>query len=133
MPRTFLKDAIMRWGTMRVTDHNRGELSVDVDRIETAKRMANGTLRKYVIADKRTWNTSWDDLPDSAEFTVDGYAGGREIEEFFDNNPGAFTLTVTPGNGEPETYTVVMTEFSKDIKRRGKYDFWDVSVELEEV
>lgn len=133
MARTFAKDAIMAWNDNRITDHNRSEVSVDVERIETSKRMANGTLRKYVVADKRTFGVSWSDLPHSADYTVDGFWGGEEIENFYNTVPGAFDLRLTYGTGEVETFRVMLTDFSKDITKRGRFDFWDVNVTMEEV
>lgn len=133
MARTFLKNTIMEWDGHKITDHNRGDFSIDIDRIETSKRMANGTMRKYVIADKRTFSTGWKDLPHSQNFTVDGFWGGQEMEDWYNNHVGAFVLTVTYGDGTQDEFTVMMTDFSKDITKRGKFDFWDVSVKLEEV
>lgn len=130
---TFLKPQLMKWGPDKITDHNRSDLSVDVERIETSHRMANGTRRSYIIADKRTFSCSWDDLPHSAEFTVDGFWGGREIENFYNAQTQPFDLVLTNGDGTTNTYKVVMTEFSKSIKKRGRYDFWDVDITLEEV
>lgn len=34
MAMTFAKPRLMRWSNNAVTDHNRGELSIDVERIE---------------------------------------------------------------------------------------------------
>lgn len=132
-PIKFAKNAIMEWNGNKVTDHNRGELGVDVERIESSKRMANGTLRKYVVADKRTFSVSWDDLPHSKAYTVDGFWGGREIEDFYNKNAGVFTLKLTNGDGQAESFEVVFTSFDKEISKRGVYDFWSVSVEMEQV
>jgi hypothetical protein len=38
----------------KLTEHNRGALEMSTERIEETKRMANGTLRKYYIADKKS-------------------------------------------------------------------------------
>lgn len=133
MPRVFPKGALMQWDGNSVTDHNRSELEVDVQRIETAKRMANGTLRKYVVADKRTFSVSWDDLPNSATYTVDGFWGGKEIEDFYNRNAGSFPLRITNGDGTSETFLVMITDFGKSLNRRGKFDFWNVNIEMEEV
>lgn len=129
----FDKPQLMEWAGNKITDHNRSDLQISVERIETSKRMANGTLRKYVVADKRTFGTSWDDLPHDAAWTVDGFWGGRQIEEFYNNNAGSFVLRLTMGDGTIESYTVVFTSFSKDILKRGEFDFWQVSVEMEEI
>lgn len=132
-PVKFEKPQLMEWNGNKITDHNRSELQVNVDRIETSKRMANGTMRKYVVADKRKFSTSWDNLPHNKDWTVDGFWGTKEMETFYNNNAGQFTLRLTMGDGTLETYDVVFTGFSKDLGKRGEFDFWQVSVEMEEV
>ena len=132
-PRVFFKPSLMQWGGNNITDHNRSELGVDVERIQEKQRMANGTMRKYVIADKRTFSCSWDELPHSADFTVDGFWGKREMEEFYNENAGEFTLKIRHGDGTEDTYLVMFSSFNAEISKRGAYDFWSVSVELEEV
>lgn len=127
------KGSIMKWAGNAITEHNRSELSISPKRIETSKRMANGMLRKYVIADKREFSVSWDMVPDATLATADKKWGGTAIEAFYNNTPGAFILTVTDGSGVATDYTVVFTDFSKVINKRGKYDAWDIDVTLEEV
>lgn len=135
MATTLLKPRLMRWNTFNVTDHNRAAVSVDVERIETAKRMANGLMRKYYVADKRTFSTSWEMIPNAAGFTVDGHGGADDIENFYNTTEGAFTLELTLGNSPytVKTYTVMFTDFSKKLNKRGKFDFYDVDVTMEEV
>jgi|ERR1044072_1951053 hypothetical protein len=127
------KGSIMKWAGNAITEHNRSELSISPKRIETSNRMANGMLRKYVIADKREFSVSWDMIPDVTAATVDKKWGGSAIEAFYNTTPGAFILTVTDGAGVATDYTVVFTDFSKVINKRGKYDAWDIDVTLEEV
>jgi hypothetical protein len=95
--------------------------------------MANGTMRKFVIADKRTFTTSWADVPEVAAKTVDGFWGKREIETFYNGHAGVFTLTLNMGDGVVETYSVMFSKFSAEISKRGAFDFWKVDVEMEEV
>lgn len=127
------KGALMEWNGNKISDHNRSQLSVSVERIEGAKRMANGTLRKYVIADKRKFSVSWEELPHIADWTVDGYWAGREIESFYNNNAGAFILRIVNGDGVVQTYNVVISDFSMDLIKRGAFDFWNVDITMEEV
>lgn len=133
MAMTFSKPSLMEWDGHKITDHNRSDLGVDVDRIEESTRMANGTLRKYVVADKRSYSVSWKDLPHNAMFTVDGYWGKREMENLYNTTPGAVTLKIYYGDGTSDIRTVVFTKFSASISKRGRYDFWDVNVTMEEV
>lgn len=131
--KTFSKPSLMTWAGNKITDHNRSDLAVSVTRIEEKTRMANGTMRKYVIADKRTFSTSWDNLPHAAGFTVDGFWAKREMESFYNLNPGPFDLVVHNGDGLAETYTVMFSKFDCTVSKRGVYDFWKVTVEMEEV
>lgn len=133
MAENFDKNALMEWNNNKITDHNRADLAVRVERIESTKRMANGTLRKYVVADKRTFNVSWKDVPHNKSYTVDGYWGGNEMEAFYNSHAGQFALKLTNGDGTQQTFDVVFSSFSKDISKRGVFDFWQVSVEMEEI
>lgn len=127
------KGSILKFNGTSLTEHNRAPVSVTVERIESTHRTAAGFLRKYVIADKRTVNTSWTDMPRETNKTVDGHWGGDAIEEFYNNNPGPFTLTIVNGDGTTKEFSVVFSRFDKSISKRGSYDFWDVNISLEEV
>lgn len=133
MSMTFVRPRLMQWNSNDITDHNRTELEISNERIERSARMADGTLRTFVVADKRTFTTSWDMLPKKTEQTVDGFWGGEAMEDFFYSTPGEFTLDIWDGDDEQYTYTVMFTDFSKTIVKRGSVDFWTVSVTLEEV
>ena len=134
-PLVFAKDSLLRINGNRLSDHNRSELAVSTERIEDSKRMANGTLRKYVIADKRSFTVSWADIPHTAAHTVDGFWGGEDMETFYRSpaGQGVVTLTITRGSGVTTNHSVVISSFERRIKKRGVYEFWDVSMELEEV
>ena len=129
---TFTKPRLMRWNGNAITDHNRAQLSIDVERIEKKQRMSNGTLRKYIVADKRTFSTSWSMLPKLTAQTVDGFWGAEDIENFYNTITGYFTLELTDADGESTDYTVMFSDFSKNIVKRGSVDFWEVSITLEE-
>lgn len=131
----FWHDGVM---FKQVSDHNRGALSVDVERIGNQQRMANGKLRRYTIAKKRTWTLSWEMLPartvSGALNTVDGGLNGTEIEAFHNTTDGAFDVLIRSGDGDEELATVMITEFSKEVTKRSAHnDFWTLSVTLEEV
>lgn len=46
-----------------LSDHNRNPISITYSLIEQSDRMANGTLRKYVVARKFVITTDWKDFP----------------------------------------------------------------------
>lgn len=134
MPMTFVRPRLLRFNGKAITDHNRSELGVSVERIETRNRMANGTLRKYFVADKHTFTVSWTDIPNLASQTVDGFWSGREMNNFYLTNVGPFTLGVTGRDGVERNYTVVFTDFSYSIKKRfAQWEIWDVQATMEEV
>lgn len=136
MPRalTFPKPELMVFNDLSISDHNRSELSVDVERIETSKRMANGTMRKYVVIDKRSFSVSWNDLPSESAWTVDGFAGAHAIEQFYYDNQGVFTLYLSYNNQSDSVVPVMFTDFSKTLNKRAKnFAFYNVSLTMEEV
>lgn len=133
MTRTFAKPALMTWDGNKITDHNRDPLSIDVNRIEESTRMANGTMRKFIIADKRTFSTSWSVLPQSATMTVDGFWAKSDIEHWWNTKTSQFELKLFYGDGTSQVYYVMMSKFSAELSKRGAFDFWKVTVELEEV
>jgi len=128
----FAKPRLMKWNNLSVTDHNRSALSKSIEEIGTTHRTKNGTMRKFIIARKATFSCSWENVPHTSRWTVDNFAGANEMEEFYKSNTGPFTLELTTVAGV-EYYQVMMTEFSKEISKRGAYDMYQVSVSLEEV
>lgn len=92
------------------SDHNRGEMGITQQRIESRQRMINGTMRSYHVADKVSLSVSWSRLPsrsysrnvnfDSSgkavmnvgdtEYTADGGAGGVELLDWYENHSGPF-------------------------------------------
>lgn len=84
-----------------LTDHNRQPLNLGYDIIEKTNRMASGTMRKYVVAKKRTLHTSWSDIPSGTgvavtprsastisgmTMTADGNYGGAWMKSFYEAN-----------------------------------------------
>lgn len=116
-----------------LTEHNRQPVQVTYERIEKRGRMINGTLRKVVIADKRTWSISWSDVPDNNLLTVDNKLGARSIEALYTANAGAIGLQINDGTVS-ERVNVVIKEFSKKInKRLPAINLWDITLDLEEI
>lgn len=92
-----------------LSDHNRGEISIAKQRVETRQRMINATMRSYHVADKITVSCSWNRIPSrsysrnvnfnsagqptlsgATEYTVDGGAGGVELLDWYENHSGPF-------------------------------------------
>jgi hypothetical protein len=92
-----------------LSDHNRGEIGISQQRIETRQRMINASMRSYHIADKVSISCSWTRIPSrsysrnvnfnsagqstlsgATEYTVDGGAGGVEILDWYEGHTGPF-------------------------------------------
>ncbi len=125
--------------SITLSEHNRSDFTISPKRIENAKRMIDGTLRKNVVATKNTYSCSWTDLPSVDASTVDGWAGAAKMRAFHLANVGKITLTLQydiDGTGTLiTTDDVMITNFSYLIKGRStsNFDLVDVSIEFEEV
>jgi hypothetical protein len=137
----FIQDAAGAW--QKLTEHNRSPISVDVQRIEQSSRMANGSLRKLFIADKKNVSTSWSMLPSYSTMTVDGGWGAEDIKAFYlsAKGQGTFNAKIAYNSSRTEEFVASFTSCSFNIiKRNVKANaadtaqlFWDVSIALEEV
>lgn len=126
-----------------VTEANRSELSVNHTYLMNENRMVRGTLRRYVVANKRTWQLSWQDLFSKSSFVIDGAWSGEEMKVFYDDLfGGAFTLTIYTSESArkganpvpPETVLVMFQDFNYSIsKREGRFDVWNLDISLVEV
>ena len=135
-------DGTTKWNT--VTDHNRGQFTLNHNRIEQSKRMANGTLRKVFVADKKIISTSWRILPSYSTMTLDGGYGAVDLKTFYLNKgTGSFKIKISYNavSGRDEILTVVFTNCSHTLVKRNvkekasdaAQEFWDMSIGLEEV
>lgn len=131
---SFPIESIVMFDGNPVTEHNRSSLTVSVEKLMEENRMVDGTLRRYIVGEKRRWKLSWSDLFSKAEWVVDGAWSGEEIQQFYYDTPGEFTLTVTFGDGATEQVLVMFEDLSVDIlKRTTDFDIWNLDVSLVEV
>ena len=96
-----------------LSDHNRGDMQFNTQRIEQRQRTINGRMRSYHIADKLTMSVSWNMIPSrsyrtgaafntstgvspsegtSSEYTADGGAGGVELLDWYETHQGPFFM-----------------------------------------
>lgn len=155
-----------------ISDHNRSEISVSQQRIETRQRMINGSMRSYWIADKVNVSSAWSRLPsrpfnqevyfdefgmpstaDYVSYTADGAAGGADMLNWYETHKGAFFLFLSYDkyninnnknfdSDRLKTYTqrlkVYFSSFEYSVEKRsgiganGGFDFWNISVSMEE-
>lgn len=135
-----------------LTDDSRSELQISLERIEYKKRMINGRMRSYHVADKKTFSVSWRDLPSvrnelsEVRFSASasGWASSQQMLDWHRNHTDSFYLTLvydtpTAASSVPlryslEYYNVFFDDFSYTIKKRGPtHDLWDISMTLVEV
>lgn len=103
----------------KLTDHNRREIEISPSLIEKESRMANGTLRKFVIAKKDVISVSWDFLPskpastgnatNDSKFTiVDANYAGSWMQSFYNANVGIpiYLKIVAAKHTDPSTGAV---------------------------
>jgi hypothetical protein len=134
-----------------LTDDNRSDLQVSLERIEFKKRMINGRMRAYHVADKKTFSINWKDLPSNkneiseVKFSglTTGWASSQEMLDWHNNHTDSFYLTLVydtptasanPLRHRVENYNVFFEDFSFNVKKRGTtHDLWDISMTLVEV
>lgn len=126
----------------KTSEHNRSEFIISPMRIEQVKRMSNGTLRKFHIKDKKTFNVAWSMLPAYDTLTVDGGWGAEDLRTFYGSTDGKGTFKIKVNlakNGSDqssvgyEEYTVSITNCSFIAVKRGIQPHWSVSLTMEEV
>lgn len=139
----------------KLTDHNRQPIDISPELIENQARMANGKMRKYVIAQKNNISVSWDYVPSKTAETADLNYGAAWLESFYKSNAGVpIYLKVVSSEIDPDAaigsvpldsnfktaqtgskvYTVFMTSFSKTIVNRTKLsDYVNMSIEFTEI
>lgn len=124
----------------KLSDHNRSEVEVSSMRIEESQRMANGTLRKFWVADKKAFSVSWSMLPSYRTETVDGHWGAEDLREFYNSELGQDIFQIQLNfakdgteDFEKELYFVSFTSCNFTLVKRGVNAFWNVSLSMEEV
>jgi hypothetical protein len=139
----------------KLTDHNRASIDLATELIETQNRMANGSLRKYIIAQKNKISTSWEFLPTKPSEMVDSNYGAAWIEAFYRANVGipiyikiieseidpGPAVGAVPSNANfktasqgYKTYQVFITDFSKTLRKRTAIsDYVDINIEFTEI
>lgn len=82
-----------------LSDHNRKEMHITKQRIETRQRMVNATMRSYHIDDKIVISSSWEDLPSRSYSTISSFdSSGKLITESKIGTFSAGEQTVTVNN-----------------------------------
>lgn len=132
---TFARPIDVEYATRKLSDHNRSPISINMEKIENKDRMANGTLRKFVVATKKTIKVSWENLPRQDAVTVDGKWGASSLKSFYNTNGNtAFWVTINYGDETNESLQVMFQDFNIKLSKRSIYtDLYDIDLGLEEV
>jgi hypothetical protein len=126
----------------KVTEHNRSEFSVQINRIEKQVRTANGSMRKFFIADKKSFSVGWTMLPSYRSLTVDGGWGAEDLRTFYNSagGQGEFLIRVNlakDGTNQEssgyEEYNVIFSQCNFSVLKRGIQPHWSVNITLDEV
>jgi hypothetical protein len=138
----------------KLTDHNRKEINVTPELIQNEQRMANGKMRRFVIAKKNKISTNWSYVPTKSELTVDANKGGAWLEAFYEANAGipvyvkvTSSSVTTPAAGVApsdstfataqstyQTYRVFITDFNNTIMHRTTdCDYVSMNIEFTEI
>jgi hypothetical protein len=146
----------------KLSDHNRQPIGITYNLIEATDRMANGTLRKYIVARKFVITANWKDLPSLDSNVVDytsGAKGAAWIKAFYEGNAfqpvyvklvfaqeGVVKNSLPDGNyvdsknSAGQIYNAYMTTFTYDVTKRMRptypnqgYDYVDLKIEFTEI
>lgn len=124
----------------KLSDHNRQPIGITYNLIEATDRMANGTLRKYIVARKFVITADWKDFPTLDSNLVDyssGAKAGAWIKAFYEGNAfqpvylklifaqeGSVKNSIPDGNYSDskttngQIFTAYMTTFTYNITKR---------------
>ena len=71
-----------------LTDHNRGPAHISYETIQQSSRMADGTMRRFITANKKNLSLAWTNLPSAGgyNFIADSNLGGAFIKSFYEEN-----------------------------------------------
>lgn len=144
-----LKDSLIYWKPAggntyyKITDHNRAPLSVSLEEISNSQRTANGTMRKNIIAQKHRFDLSWNDVPNTSFYTIDGGWGGGEMYDFYLDTTQPFYIKITQkldpdAANNYQEFLVNFSSCSFDVVKRNPsgtnpYIRMNINISLEEV
>jgi len=126
----------------KLSEHNRAPIDIGYNRIEKSDRMADGSMRKFIVANKKTVSTSWSVLPSYSTMTLDTGYGALDLRYLYETSGlSPVTLTIYYSPTRTESLTMFISSFSCTLSKRNvksrstdpAQEFWEVSISLEEV
>ena len=136
MPYPFsplLENLIALNGT-ELTDQGRTFTESNEEKV-TDVELANGGLRRYYKARKKTFSFTWDWCPNSSADTFDG-KGGRDAIRAAAFSGTSMILVVRSDPNTTLSYRVVLSSYSEDLLKRDsspKRYFYNIKLDLIEV
>lgn len=113
----------------RTYSQGRAEKVVEVE-------LADGTLKQYVKAIKRTFNVEWQWLPNSDSKTYDGKAGRDTLKALcMDGTTHTLEIRDNTAAQTQNSYTVFVKNYSEQVVRRdfvSQVIYYNVTVEFVE-
>lgn len=116
-----------------ITDQGRAPISAGRDERSSTVELANGTRKKYIKKVARTYSVSWENLPGSSTYTIDGNVGRDWLFDNLSQEGETHTVIFRHKDGSSETITAFVTDYSEELQMRRSEDFfWTVSITFEE-
>ena len=122
--------SLVKLNTTTLSDESRQPLQEDRDERSVTVELADGSLKKFIKSVKHTWSISWEYLPESATYTIDGGAGRNEIHSLVQSG-NTFTLTLQDGKNT-NTYTVFVDSYSETLEKRRDVFSYKLNLSLKE-
>jgi len=131
-------------------NHLQTKNSISIDSLIVAEWNQNdlSNLENYGNYRFRPDSASGQYVSNLVEYTADGGAGGSELLDWYESNPGSFYVFMSYDKPQSPTGTdyeklnkysdvleVFFSDFSYNVVKRGQtnHDLWDISIALEEV
>lgn len=112
----------------RTYNETRDERAVEVE-------LANGSLKKYVKAEKRIFEISWTHLPQTSAYTSDRKGARNELRPICYNGSTTTLVVRNVIGGGSESYVVFVNSYSEEVKLRDPRTgniLYEVKIELKE-
>jgi hypothetical protein len=114
-----------------LTDQGREPVTVEREEKFSENELASSLKVRYFRGVKKSWNMSWQFLPDTAEQTIDNGAARREINQLLGIDGKDHVLRFYDKDWAYEEYFVFCDYYSEELIRRDPTSgtfFWNVSI-----
>jgi hypothetical protein len=129
---------LVQYGDTPVTPLSTINRQIDCSKQKIVREhvLADGSLKRDLVATKRTWTLSWDYLPSRTSDVLDGGLGTDALEALYDLT-GTLSFRFPDDDGSYSTVTVLPSAdgFKKKVqlRRASGLHLWNVSLTLREI